>query len=156
MTTKLTDHFTLQEMCRSDTATRLGIDNIPTDDVIIANLRAVCVHVLEPVRTHFDTPFSPNSGYRCSALNKAIGSSSKSQHTKGQAADIEVPGVDNSVLAEWIKENCTFDQLILEFYKSGEPASGWVHASFILPDYGVNRAQCITFDGNAYMQGLQP
>lgn len=156
MTTQLTDHFTLEEMCRSDTATRLGINNIPTDEDIIANLRAVCVHILEPVRAHFDTPFTPNSGYRCSALNKSIGSSSKSQHVKGQAADIEVPGVDNFALAEWIQANCTHDQLILEFYKSGQPTSGWVHASFILPDYGENRAQSITFDGHAYMQGLQP
>jgi len=154
MATQLTDHFTLEEMCRSDTATRLGINNIPDDDEIIENIKSLCLQILEPVRTHFDTPFSPNSGYRCSALNKSIGSSLKSQHLKGQAADIEVPGVDNSTLAEWIRDNCTFDQLILEFYKPGEPTSGWVHASFITPGYGENRAECVTFDGNAYYAGL--
>ena len=153
--TQLTDHFTLEEMCKSETAIRMGINNIPDDEEIIDNLRAVCVHILEPVREEFDIAFSPNSGYRCSALNKILGSSSKSQHRKGQAVDFELVGIDNFALASWVEENCTFDQIILEYYKSGEPSSGWVHASFILPDYGTNRAQCITFNGNGYYTGLQ-
>ena len=64
-------------------------------------------------------------------MNEAVGGSSKSQHCKGQAADIEVPGVPNAELAEWIKENCDFDQLILEFYTPGIPDSGWVHVSYV-------------------------
>ena len=154
MSTQLTEHFTLEEMCKSDTAIRLGIDNIAKDEDIIANLKAICVHILEPVRENFDTPFSPNSGYRSSALNKAVNESSKSQHVKGQAVDIEIAGVDNFRLATWIGENCDFDQLILEYYESGEPTSGWVHVSFILPDYGENRGQKITFSGKSYFSGL--
>jgi zinc D-Ala-D-Ala carboxypeptidase len=64
-------------------------------------------------------------------LNEAVGGSTRSQHCKGQAADIEVPGVANGDVAEWIVENCDFDQLILEFYTPGIPDSGWVHVSYV-------------------------
>ena len=152
----LTEHFTLQEMCKSDTAIRNGINNTPDDDQIIANLTGVCRHILEPVREKYGVPFTPSSGYRSSALNKMIGGSTTSQHSKGQAADFEVPTVDNFELATWVMENLTFDQLILEYYTSGEPTSGWIHASFCLPEQGENRGDIMTFDGNTYMTGLIP
>jgi zinc D-Ala-D-Ala carboxypeptidase len=152
----LTEHFTLQEMCKSDTAIRNGVNNTPDDDQIIANLTGVCRHILEPVREKYGVPFTPSSGYRSSALNKMIGGSTTSQHSKGQAADFEVPTVDNLELATWVMENLTFDQLILEYYKSGDPASGWIHASFCLPDQGETRGDVMTFDGNTYMTGLIP
>ena len=71
-----------------------------------------------------------NSGYRGPDLNKAVGGSATSQHCKGQAVDIEVPGVANYDVAEWIKDNLDFDQVILEFYTPGIPDSGWVHVSY--------------------------
>ena len=86
-------------------------------------------HVLQPVRDHFGIT-TINSGYRGEELNKAVGGSSTSQHCKGQAADIEVPGVSNYDVAKWIEENCDFDQVLLEFYTSGIPDSGWVHVSY--------------------------
>jgi zinc D-Ala-D-Ala carboxypeptidase len=64
-------------------------------------------------------------------LCEAIGSSSKSQHARGEAADFEIPGVDNMQLATWINKNTNFDQLILEFYEPGDPNSGWVHCSAV-------------------------
>lgn len=154
MTTRLSDHFTLEEMCKSETALRKGINNIPEDDDIIDNLTDLCRYILEPIRSEYDTAFTPTSGYRCSALNKTIGSSSKSQHLKGEAADIEIAGVDNYALAVWIQENVPFDQLILEYYTSGEPSSGWVHVSHVRAGVGKNRGACVTFDGNTFTEGL--
>tara|TARA_R110000803_G_scaffold163494_1_gene227173 strand:- start:192 stop:653 length:462 start_codon:yes stop_codon:yes gene_type:complete len=149
----LSEHFTLSELCKSDTATRLGINNITSDEEVIANLKSICNFILEPIRTHYDIAFTPNSGFRSSALNKSIGSTNKSQHCKGQAVDIELIGVDNSDLALWIEENLNYDQLILEYYQIGQPTSGWVHVSFIMPTVD-NRKQSITYDGNTYQTGL--
>jgi zinc D-Ala-D-Ala carboxypeptidase len=144
---KLSEHFSLREMTRSQTAKRLDIDNTP-DAVVIENLRALCVYVLEPVRNHFAVPFSPSSGYRSPQLNKAIGSSSKSQHIKGYAADFEIPGVSNHDAAKWIVGNCSYDQLILEFHDKEDPNSGWVHCSFV----GAlkNREKASVFDGETW------
>ena len=153
---QLTDHFTLEEMCKSSTAIRKGINNFTEDETIIANLTGLCRHALEPIRANYDTAFTPTSAYRCSALNKTLGSSNKSQHVLGQAADIEITGVDNFTLATWISENVTFDQLNLEFYQLGDPSSGWVHVSFILPEYGINRKACVTYDGHTFQTGLLP
>jgi zinc D-Ala-D-Ala carboxypeptidase len=70
-----------------------------------------------------------SSGYRSPELCEAIGSSVKSQHARGEAADFEIGGVDNLELAAWIAANCDFDQLILEFYDGVDPNSGWIHCS---------------------------
>jgi len=75
-------------------------------------------------------------------LNEAVGGSSKSQHCKGEAVDIEVPGVANYDIAKWIEDNLEYDQLILEFYTPGIPDSGWVHVSY--RDDGENRGQSLT------------
>ena len=128
---KLSENFSLQELLKSQTALRKGIDNKPTDPSVITNLQVLCEKVLQPIRDHFARPVVINSGYRCSKLNKAIGSSSKSQHTKGQAADIEIPGLSNKELAEYIEDHLPFDQLILEFYNGVDPNSGWVHVSYV-------------------------
>ena len=125
---KLSKNFTLTEFTKSQTALRKGLDNsMPEEHLEAAKLLAE--HVLQPVREHFG-PTSINSGYRGEALNKAVGGSPTSQHCKGQAADIEVPGVSNYDVAKWIEENCDFDQVLLEFYTSGIPDSGWVHVSY--------------------------
>ena len=142
---KLSEHFSLSEMTKSSTAERQGIANEPSESEI-ENLTLVCDNILEPVRNHYGIPFIPNSGFRCLELNRAIGSSDNSQHTMGKAVDFEVPGVSNKEVAIWVKDNCEFDQLILEFYKEGQPASGWIHCS-----YDVNKELRMTarvFDGS--------
>ena len=146
---KLSKHFSLEELCKSQTATRLGIDNLAKDENVITNLKIICENILEPIRENYGIPFSPNSAYRSPKLNNAVGSSHKSQHLKGQAVDIEIPSIDNYELAQWIRNNLDFDQLILEFYNGG-PSSGWVHVSFA----EENRKQLLTFNGKDWNSGL--
>ena len=141
---QLSDHFSLLELTKSGTAERMGIDNEPGDEEV-ENLIMVCDMILEPVRENYGTPFIPNSGFRCLELNRAIGSSDKSQHVTGQAVDFEVPGVSNKDVALWVKDNCQFDQLILEFFKEEDPSSGWIHASFEISE--DNRMSSRIFDG---------
>jgi hypothetical protein len=84
---------------------------------------------LQPVRDKFG-PVTVTSGYRSPELCQAIGSSVNSQHTKAEAVDFEVEGVDNADVAYWIKDNIpNWDQMILEFYTIGQPNSGWIHCS---------------------------
>ena len=135
--TKLTEHFTLEEMIVSPTAKRLGLPNTPTAQHI-ENMRYCCEKILEPVRAKFG-PVQVNSSYRAPAVNKAVGGSKTSQHVNGQAIDFEVPGVDNKKVADWVADNLEFDQVILEFYTAGDKNSGWVHAS--IKKEGGNRRQ---------------
>lgn len=137
---QLSKNFTLQEFTKSQTAERRGIDNTPSQEHL-ENAEALFADVVQPVREFFG-PTVINSGYRSSELNEAIGGSSTSQHCKGEAVDIEVPGVPNAEVALWIRDNLQFDQLILEFYTPGIPDSGWVHVSYT--DYGPNRGECLT------------
>ena len=143
---QITKHFTLEELTRSDTAVRFGIDNEPGSEET-ENLVRVCDMILEPVRHRYDTPILPSSGYRCLELNRKIGSSDKSQHTKGQAVDFEVKGVPNMEVASWIMDNLDYDQLILEFYKEGQPNSGWIHCSYVGNE---NRNESKRFDGSTW------
>jgi len=125
----LSENFTLQELIYSDTAIRRGIDNKPNDETI-ENLKIVCENILEPVREYFKAPVVVSSGYRSVEVCEAVGSSAKSQHTKGQAADFEIFGIPNKDVADWIVNNIDFDQCILEFWNENEPNSGWIHCSF--------------------------
>ncbi len=125
----LSENFSLAEFTKSQTAIRRGINNNPTLAHRLA-MAALCNAILEPLRAHFGRPVRITSGYRSKALNDAIGGSQTSQHSKGEAADIEIPGVDNRRLAKWIEANLPFDQLILEGAKRGDPNAGWVHVSF--------------------------
>tara|TARA_B100000212_G_scaffold173162_1_gene130240 strand:- start:55 stop:537 length:483 start_codon:yes stop_codon:yes gene_type:complete len=126
---KLSENFSLEELIRSSTAMRIGIDNIPNDEHL-KNLQVVVDEIAQPLRDHFGKPVRINSGYRSPALNDAIGGSKKSQHSKGEALDLEIDGVSNLEVADWITDNCDYDQVILEFYNPAEgPNSGWVHAS---------------------------
>ena len=124
---KLSRNFTLQELIKSDTAIRKGIENNPNADQV-EKLKNLCETILQPVRDHFGR-VKVTSGFRSEQLCVAIGSSINSQHAKAEAADFEVVGVDNAELADWIYKNLEFDQLILEYYKVGEPNSGWIHCS---------------------------
>ena len=126
---KLTENFSLSEMIKSETALRHGLENNP-GDAEIANLKLLAEKVLQPIRNHYKTGVKVNSGFRHPEVNAAVGGSKTSDHCKGQAADIEIPGVANADLAEWIKGNLEFTQLILEFYTPGIPDSGWVHVSY--------------------------
>tara|TARA_B100001121_G_C18462013_1_gene513751 strand:- start:204 stop:686 length:483 start_codon:yes stop_codon:yes gene_type:complete len=126
---KLSENFSLEELIRSSTARRIGLDNIPNDEHL-KNLQVVVDEIAQPLRDHFGKPVRINSGYRSPALNDAIGGSKKSQHSKGEALDLEIDGVSNLEVADWITDNCDYDQVILEFYNPAEgPNSGWVHAS---------------------------
>jgi len=126
----LSQHFSLKEMTRSETATRKGIDNTP-NATHLANLQLLCQNILEPVRNHFKKPIQINSAYRGPKLNAAVGGSAKSQHCNGEAVDFEIDGMSNHELAKWVAQNLNFDQVILEFYDPKEgPNSGWVHCSY--------------------------
>jgi len=125
---KLSQHFSYQEFIKSQTATRKGIKNEP-DDAQLYSMKMVCMNILEPIRTTFERPVIITSGFRSPELCVAIGSSTNSQHAKGEAADFEIPGVSNKEVADWIHENLPNDQLILEFFDGKDPNSGWIHCS---------------------------
>ena len=118
----------LKELLFSETATRLGIDNTPTDQVLI-NLQTLIYEVITPIINQFGD-IKITSGYRSPELCKAIGSSVTSQHCLGQAVDCEVIGVPNKELADWVVNHLSYDQCILEFWKPEEANSGWVHVSY--------------------------
>lgn len=124
---QLSKNFSLRELTRSQTAIRKGIKNEPDQEQLM-NLVALTVKILQPCRDKFGA-ISCNSGLRVLDLNRAIGSSDRSQHCKGQAVDFEAYSVSNAELAEWIKNNRCFDQLILEF-PGKDPRDGWVHCSY--------------------------
>ena len=124
----LTRNFSLLELTKSDTAIRKGINNNPSAEQI-EKLKLLCENILQPVRDHFGR-VKITSGFRSVELCLAINSSANSQHARAEAADFECPGVDNAELADWIKRELPYDQLILEFYTPGEPNSGWIHCSY--------------------------
>lgn len=137
---KLTENFSLHEMTKSETALRLDLDNTPEDDHL-ENLKALCENVLQKVRDHYGKGVKVNSGFRHPRVNSAVGGSTTSDHCKGMAADIEIPGIANADLAQWIVDNCEFRQVILEFYTPGIPDSGWVHVAYNPAD---NKKQVLT------------
>lgn len=147
-----TEHFTLLETYKSATADRLDIDNTPPASMY-NTLRTTALNILEPPRRHYGIPFSPSSFYRCLDLNRALKSKDTSQHLKGQAVDFEIPGIDNLALAYWMIEHVDFDQLILEFYTDDDPASGWVHGSYVSAH--DNRQNVLTiWKGGRITEGL--
>lgn len=120
---QLSKNFTLQEMVFSHTAVRLGFDNTPSGDVIEA-LRNLCEHTLQPLREALGKPIRVTSGYRSPLLNMRIGGQGQSQHLRGEAADIQVPGMTTTeVIKVMIEKEIPFDQVINEF-------DSWVHISF--------------------------
>ena len=121
--------FDLKIYTKSQTASRYGIDNTPSEKEI-KSLKILHKWVVKPLYDAYGNKLIINSGFRCLKLNRKIGSKDKSQHTKGEAVDLEVKGVDNKKLWGIIKRTLEYDQLILEFYKAGKSQSGWVHISF--------------------------
>ncbi len=124
---QLGKHFTLAELTQSQTATRRGIDNTPTDEAI-ANLEALVSTILDPLREKLGHPITISSGYRSPALNAAIGGAKNSQHLIGEAADINCPAIGVAALFDAIRlSNLPYDQVIDEFGQ-------WVHVSFSIQD----------------------
>lgn len=124
----LSPHFSLAEFTVSDTAARKGIDNDPPIEVLAAMKRTATG--LEAVRVRLGgAPIIATSGYRCLALNRAIGSKDTSQHIKGEAVDFIAPrfGTPTEIAAALRDSGIEYDQLILEFAGTGR---GWVHCSF--------------------------
>lgn len=119
-------YFTIAELCKSDTADRLGINN-RCHKWHVTNMNALIDHVLDPLREAYGKPITVNSGFRCEALNKAVGGSPTSDHMNGAAADIEgTPPTpeENRRLFELAQQlNLPFDQLI------NENNFSWVHIS---------------------------
>ena len=148
---QLSKHFKLEEMTKSMTAVRKGIDNKPGAGDI-KNLENVCYKILEPLRAHFDLPITITSGYRSEELCEAIGSKKTSQHALGCAIDFEINGVPNIKVAYWLVNNVDFDQCILEYYKPDDDQAGWIHVSY--DEKGSNRKQVLTFDGKRYTENL--
>lgn len=121
---QLTAHFGLVELCRSEWATRNGVDNSPPADVV-ARLEQLCIKVLEPLRLFHGNPVTVLSGYRSPLVNQQVGGAVSSQHLTGEAADIIITGYPNLDVCRAINRlGLPFDQLIYEF---GE--GGWVHVS---------------------------
>ena len=148
---RLSEHFTLGEAIKSQTALRLGINNLPPF-TLVASIMRVADHILEPVREAVRRPIIPSSWYRSPALNLAIGGSATSQHCKGQAVDFEVAGMSTLELARLVADICDFDQMILEHYREDDPASGWVHVSYV--SAAENRREILRFDGKRYTPGF--
>ena len=151
---QLTNNFSLAEMVKSDTALRHDMDNTP-GEAEIANLKTLCEKVLQPVRDKFQTGVKVNSGFRHPEVNAKVGGSKTSDHCKGQAADIEIPGIANADLAVWIMDNLEYTQLILEFYTPGVPDSGWVHVSYDPANLKKQNLTATKRDGKTvYLPGL--
>jgi zinc D-Ala-D-Ala carboxypeptidase len=125
MNNQLSEHFSLDEFTRSFAATRLGIDNTPPVEAV-SNLQCLCQEVLEPLRRHARRPVVISSGYRSRQLNQAVGGATRSQHCKGEAADIHIPDIRTG--HEWfhyIATHLPFDQLIWEYVGT----AAWIHVS---------------------------
>ena len=151
---QLTNNFSLAEMVKSDTALRHDMDNTP-GETEIENLKRLCEQILQPIREHFKTGVKVNSGFRHPEVNAKVGGSKTSDHCKGQAADIEIPGIPNADLAIWIMDNLTYTQLILEFYTPGVPDSGWVHVSYDSANLKKQNLTATKKDGKTvYLPGL--
>jgi hypothetical protein len=126
---QLSKNLALAEVMRSETAKRRGISNMPTPEHI-ENFKKLAEKVFQPIREHFGVPIHISSGYRSSALNKAVGGSSSSQHCSGEAIDIDMDGssITNKQIFDYIKDNLEFDQMIWEFGTDKNP--DWVHVSY--------------------------
>ena len=134
----ISKHISYKEGTYSITAIRKGIDNTPNNDQLL-KMVSVAEEVFEPLRAYVGGPIKINSFFRCPELNTAIGGSSKSQHCKGQAIDIDdtYGRMTNAEMYNFIKDNLEFDQIIWEFGDDDNP--DWVHVSYVSSKDNRNR-----------------
>lgn len=124
---KLSEHFALREFVVSRTAMVNNIDNQPSE-VEIERLRALCTHVLEPLRRRFGV-IRVTSGYRCLELNRRVGGVSRSQHMRGEAADLHVGSSETGrKMYAYIVEELDYDQVLFE--RSADGRAQWLHVSY--------------------------
>lgn len=153
MATKITEHFTLEELTHSDTAVAAGLANIPSKDEI-KNLTELCKKILEPLRKEIGLPIRINSAYRNIKVNRLVGGVSTSAHVYGLAVDVVCPAYGNATkftqyVADFLKrKNIAFDQCILEF-------GTWCHIGIRHPD-GRQRRQLLTIRKGKTMEGIVP
>tara|TARA_Y100000114_G_C11736222_1_gene316306 strand:- start:866 stop:1327 length:462 start_codon:yes stop_codon:yes gene_type:complete len=143
---KISKNVSYKEGVYSITADRLGLENNPNEEQL-ANMKTIAEKVFQPLREWVGAPIKINSFFRSPELNKAIGGSTKSQHCKGQAIDIDdtFGNATNAEMYHWIKQNLDFDQMIWEFGDDKNP--NWVHVSYVSPE--DNRNRCL----KAYREG---
>lgn len=135
MTTRLTEHFVLEEFIRSATAIHYRIDNKP-DEEVVKRLEHLCTRLLEPLRLRFGV-IRITSGYRCKRLNQILGGAANSQHLTGEAADIHIPNVEvGRRMVQFIEHYLPFDQALLEYRR--RDAKRWLHVSLYM-DESLNR-----------------
>jgi len=134
----ISKHISNKEGVYSNTAIRRGIDNTPNEEQL-ENMKLIADNVFEPLRQYVGGPIKINSFFRSPELNTAIGGSSKSQHCKGQAIDIDdtFGRMTNAEMYHWIKDNLEFDQMIWEFGNDNNP--NWVHVSYVSAEENRNR-----------------
>ena len=127
---KLSKNLSLDEVIKSNTALRRGIDNTPNEGHL-KNLKYIAEQVFQPIREHFGVPIYISSGYRSQALNEAIGGSTRSFHSHGMALDLDQDGrnkgVSNADVFYYIKNNLPYTELIWEFGDETNP--NWVHVA---------------------------
>ena len=162
---RIAPNFKIYELTKSDFAERHNINNDFKDDSDLQSAIYLCRNILQPIRDEFGS-YSPNSVYRCQELERGMKKKpddwvSSSQHARGQACDVEVPGISTMDLAVWVAENLEYDQLICECYNPAKGAnSGWVHVSIVPPGRGENRKQQLSYIYSAtnnkfvYVNGL--
>ena len=140
MSDRISEHVSFKEGIKSHTATRLNINNAPSDLDLI-NMKTICEKVFEPLREFVGGPIAINSFYRSPKLNSAIGGSTSSQHCSGRALDIDdkYGYKTNAEMFKYIQCNLDYDQMIWEFGDVNNP--DWVHVSYVSED--VNRRRCL-------------
>ena len=144
---KLSENFTLEEMCYSEIAINNGVLNeVQGDSYVIANLSLLCNRVLQPLRDEYNAPININSGFRSFELNKLIGGSPTSDHCYGMAADINIKGLNDDAFL-LIKNTLPFKQLIWE--KGDDNYPEWIHVSFSLDN---NKREVLKYDGKRYIE----
>lgn len=117
-------YFSIEELCKSDTAKARGIDNTPSKEVI-DNLTRLVETILDPLREWFKKPIYVNSGYRCKALNEAVGGVNNSLHLIGCSVDIDTNNTaENKKLFDYIKDNLPFTEL------GWEGKGAWIHIGY--------------------------
>ena len=136
----ISKHISYKEGVYSTTALRREIENKP-NEIQLANMKLIVEKIFEPLIEYVGGPIKINSFFRGADLNKAIGGSTRSQHCKGQAMDIDdtFGYKTNAQMYDWIKHNLDFDQMIWEFGDDNNP--NWVHVSYVSPD--ENRQVCL-------------